>query len=64
MKPEPLDVVTSAEINPSRHTNDAICIFSYEYLSETAKSNSVLKRIGDSARWADVTIHLVVHECQ
>ena len=34
-----LDVVTRAEISPYRRTNDAACIFSYEYLSETVKSN-------------------------
>ena len=28
------NVVTSAEISPSLRTNDAVCIFSYEYLSE------------------------------
>ena len=55
-----LDVATSAEISPSRHTNDAVCIFSYEYLSETVKSNCAEKRIGESARWADLAIRLVV----
>ena len=55
-----LDVVTSAEISPLRRTNDAVCIFSYEYLSETAKSNCAVKRIGESARWDDLTIRLVV----
>ena len=39
---------------------DAVCIFSYEYLSETAKSNCAVKRIGESARWADLTIRFVV----
>ena len=34
-----LDVVTSAEISQSRHTNNAVCIFSYEYLFETVKSD-------------------------
>ena len=43
IKPEPLgelrlDIVTSAEISPSRRTSDAVCIFSYEFLSETANS--------------------------
>ena len=33
------DVVTNAEISPSRRTNDAVCISTYDYLSETAKSN-------------------------
>ena len=51
-----LHVVTIAEIGPSRRTNDAVCIFSYEYLSETAKSNCEVKRIGESARWASLTI--------
>ena len=55
-----LDVATSAEISPSRHTNDAVCIFSYEYLSETVKSNCAEKRIGESARLADLAIRLVV----
>ena len=40
--------------------NDAVCIFWYEYLSETAKSNWAVKRIRQSARWADLTIRLVV----
>ena len=47
-----LDVVTSAEVSPSRRTNDAVYIFSYEYLSETAKSNCAVKRIGESVRRA------------
>ena len=51
-----LDVVTGAEIRPSCRTNDAVCIFSYEYLSETAKSNCAVKRLGESARWANLTI--------
>ena len=55
-----LDVVTSAEISPSRLPNDAVCIFSYEYLSETVKSNYAVKRIGESVRWAGLTIRLVV----
>ena len=55
-----LDVVTSAEIRPSCRTNDAVCNFSYDYLSEAAKSNCAVKRIGESARWADLTIRLVV----
>ena len=54
------DVVTIAEISSSRRTNDAVCIFSYEYLSKTGKSNCTVKRIGESARWADLTIRLVV----
>ena len=55
------DVVTSAEISPSRHTNDAVCIISYEYLSETVKSNCAVKRrLWECARWADLTIRLVV----
>ena len=33
------DVVTSAEISQSRLPNNAVCIFSYEYLFETVKSN-------------------------
>ena len=53
-------LVTSAEISPSRRTNDAVCIFSYEYLSETEKPNCAEKRIGESARWDDLTIRLVV----
>ena len=40
--------------------NNVVCIFSYEYLSETAKLNRTVKRIGESARWADLTIRLVV----
>ena len=52
--------MTSAEIRPSRRTNDAVCFFSYEYLSETAKSNCAVKRMEESARWADLTIRLVV----
>ena len=55
-----LDVVTCAEISPSRRTNDAVCIFLYEYLSESAKSNCAVKRIGESVRWADLTISLVM----
>ena len=58
-----LYVVTSAEISLSRRTKDAVCIFSYEYLSEAAKSNSAVKRIHgirESARWADLTIRLIV----
>ena len=55
------DVVTSAEISPSRRTNDAVCIFSYEYLSKTAKSNFAVKRIRGSARWADFTIRPTVN---
>ena len=55
-----LDVVTSAEIRPSRCTKDAVCIFSYEYLSETEKSSCAVKRIEESARWADLIIRLVV----
>ena len=53
-------MVTSAEISPFRRTNDAVCIFSYEYLSEMAKSNCAVKRIGESARWADLTMRLIV----
>ena len=51
-------MVTSAEMSPSRRTNDAVCIFSYEYISETAKSNWSVKSIGDGARWADLTIRI------
>ena len=47
-------------MSPSRRTNDALCIFSYEYISETAISNCAVKRIGESARWADPNIRLVV----
>ena len=54
-----LDVVKSAQISPSRRTNDAVCMFSYEYLSEMAKSNCVVKRIGETVRWSDLTIRLV-----
>ena len=39
---------------------DVVTIFSCEYLSETAKSNCAVKRIEESARWADLTIRLVV----
>ena len=39
---------------------DALCIFSYKYLSETVKSNWSVKRMGQSARWADLTIRLIV----
>ena len=49
--------VTSAEISQSRCTNNKLCIFSYEYISETAKSNCAVNRIGESARWADLTIY-------
>ena len=45
-------MVTSAKISPSCRTNDAECIFSYKYLSQTVKSNSSVKRIGESAGWA------------
>ena len=47
---------------PSRRTNDAVCrpIFSYEYLFEAAKSNRAVKRLGESVRWADLTIRLIV----
>ena len=55
-----IDTVMSAEISPSGHTNDAIYSFSYKNLSETATSNSAVKRIGESARWADLPIPLVV----
>ena len=40
--------------------NDAVCIFSYEYPSETATINWEVKRFGETARWADLTIRLVV----
>ena len=49
-----------AEMSPFRRINDAVCIFSYEYLSETVKSNCSVNCIGESARWADLTIRLVV----
>ena len=59
--------VTTWRVLRSAHPavpNDAVCIFSCEYLSETAKSNWAVKRIylsiGESARWADLTIRLVV----
>ena len=55
-----LDVVTCAEMNPSRRTKDAVCIFSYEYLSETVRSSYAVKCMGESARWADLTIRLLV----
>ena len=55
-----LDVVTSAEISPSRLLNDAVCIILYEYLFETTKSSGAVKRFGESGRWADLTIRLVV----
>ena len=49
-----LDVVT-------RGTNDAVYIFSYEYLSETAKIELCSESyIGESAGWTDLTIRLVV----
>ena len=38
----------------------ARCIFSYKYLSQTAKSYWAVERFGESARWADPTIRLVV----
>ena len=37
-----------------------ICIFSYEYRFETAKPSLTVKRIGENARWADLTIRLSV----
>ena len=40
--------------------NDIVYIFSYEYLSETAKSHYAVKLIGESARWVDLTIRLIV----
>ena len=40
--------------------NDVVCIFSFEYLSKTAKSNWLVERIGESVRWADLTIRLIV----
>ena len=40
--------------------NDAVCIFSYEYLFKAAKSNWAVKRFGESARWTDFTILLLV----
>ena len=55
-----LYMVTSAEISPSAVRNAAVCIFSYEYISETAKSNWTVKRIGERAGWTDLTIRLVV----
>ena len=55
-----LDVVTCAEISQSRRTNDAVCIFSYEYLSETAKSTWAVKRRAESAIWDDLTIRPIV----
>ena len=64
IKPEPLRkglmwwrVLRSAHLAVP---NDVVCIFSYEYPSEKAKSNWVVKRIGESARWADLIIRLVV----
>ena len=39
---------------------DSFHFISYEYLFETAKSNCAVKSIGESARWADLTIRLVV----
>ena len=30
------------------------------YIFETAKSNCAVKRMGESARWADLTIRLVM----
>ena len=55
-------MVKSAEISPCRRTNDAVCrtIFSYEYLFEAAISNRAVKRLGESVRWADLTIRLIV----
>ena len=41
-------------------SNDAVCILSYEYLFKAAKSDCAVKRIGESVRWADRTIRLVV----
>ena len=38
-------MVTGAEISQSRRTNDAVSMFSYKYLSETAKSHCAVKRI-------------------
>ena len=43
--------------------NNALCIFSYKYLSETVKSNwsvKCMQGMGESARWADLTIRLIV----
>ena len=42
-----LILVTSAEIAHLAVPNDAVCIFSYEHLFETVKSNSVVKRKED-----------------
>ena len=55
-----LDVVFCAEISPSLLPNYDECNFSYEYLSKTAKSNCAVKRMGESVRWADLTIRLTV----
>ena len=68
-----LDVVASSEISLSRCTQrfniiastmiekiHIICIFSYEYRFETAKPSLTVKRIGENARWADLTIRLSV----
>ena len=50
IKPEPLgEGLMLWQVLGSAHLaipNDAVCIFSYEYLSETAKSNWTVKRIG------------------
>ena len=45
--------VSMAYVNIHRiyaYGNDAVCIFSYEYLFEAAKSNYEVKRFGESAR--------------
>ena len=57
-----LDVVTSDEISPSRRSNDAVglCIFLANIYLERQKSTCAVKRIWESARWAYLTIRLVV----
>ena len=56
-----LDVVTSAEISPSRRTQHAVCIFSYESIEGgKIELSSKVNYFGENARWADLTIRLVV----
>ena len=56
------DGLISAQVSTAHIAvpDDAVYIFSYEYLSETATSNLAVKCIDESARWADLTIRLVV----
>ena len=54
-----LDGVTSAEISQSRRTQRCSMYFLVP-IFEVVKLKLTVKRIGESARWADLTIRLIV----